>query len=382
MFYYIYLLFHDKLSYLRLFRYITVRSVFGAVSAFLISLLLGPFVIRKLTELKIGQTIRTEGPDSHQKKSGTPTMGGILILAGIVFPTILWGNLANPLLALTLFATIWLGTIGFIDDYLKLTRKNPDGLKARYKLIGQITIGLIVGIYLYTNPPPMGELWKYNIGQSESEYLKYLNGHYVTKITIPFFKNILLDLGWFYIPFVVLMIVSSSNAVNLTDGLDGLAIGAVIFCMVSYGIITYVVGNWKISQYLNLLYIEGSGELTVYCASLVGAGLGFLWFNSYPAQMFMGDTGSLALGGIIGLIAIITKKELLLLIVGGVFVVEALSVIIQVLVYKWKKKRVFLMSPIHHHFELKGIAEPKIIVRFWILSIIFTLLSLVTLKIQ
>ncbi|MBI5417219.1 phospho-N-acetylmuramoyl-pentapeptide-transferase [Candidatus Poribacteria bacterium] len=382
MFYHIYLLFHNKVSYLRLFRYITVRSVFGAVSAFLISLLLGPFVIRKLTELKIGQTIRTEGPDSHQKKSGTPTMGGILILSGIVFPTILWGNLANPLLALTLLTTIWLGTIGFIDDYLKLTRKNPDGLKARYKLIGQIAIGLIVGIYLYTNPPPMGELWKHNIASSESEYLKYLNGHYVTKITIPFLKDVLLDLGWFYIPFVVLMIVSSSNAVNLTDGLDGLAIGAVIFCMVSYGIITYVVGNWKFSQYLNLLYVEGSGELTVYCASLVGAGLGFLWFNSYPAQMFMGDTGSLSLGGVIGLIAIITKKELLLLIVGGVFVVEALSVIIQVLVYKWKKKRIFLMSPIHHHFELKGISEPKIIVRFWILSIIFTLLSLVTLKIQ
>ncbi|MBI4650644.1 phospho-N-acetylmuramoyl-pentapeptide-transferase [Candidatus Desantisbacteria bacterium] len=380
MFYYIYQLFHYKVSYLRLFRYITVRSVFGAITAFLISILLGPYVIRKLKELKVGQTIRDEGPDTHKGKSGTPTMGGILILMGIIIPTILWSNLNNSLVWLLLFTTIWLGTVGFIDDYLKLTRKNSDGLAGRYKLIGQITIGLFIGIYLYFNHPPMGELWKYKF--EDSNYVNYINGHYTTKISIPFLKNTLFDLGWFYIPFVILIIVSSSNAVNLTDGLDGLAIGAIIFCMLSYTIITYVVGNWKISQYLNLIYVEGSGELTVYCASLIGAALGFLWFNSYPAQMFMGDTGSLSLGGVIGLVAIITKKELLLLIVGGVFVIEALSVIIQVVFYKWKKKRIFLMAPLHHHFELKGLAEPKIIIRFWILSIIFTLLSLVTLKIQ
>ncbi len=380
MFYYIYYFFHDQISYLRLFRYITVRAVFGAITAFLISIIFGPYVINKLRELKVGQTVREDGPETHKGKSGTPTMGGILILISILIPTIFWSNLNNPLVRLALLTTIWLGIIGFIDDYLKLTHKDPEGLKGRYKLLGQIILGVFIGTYLFINPQPMAELWRYDF--TGSEYVNYLNGKYATKVAIPFFKNVLLDMGWLYIPFVVLIIVASSNAVNLTDGLDGLAIGATIFCMLAYTIITYVVGNWKFSQYLNLIYVEGSGELTVYCSSLIGASLGFLWFNSYPAQMFMGDTGSLALGGVIGLIAIITKKELLLLIVGGVFVVEALSVIIQVLFFKWKGKRVFLMSPLHHHFEIKGLSEPKIIVRFWILSIIFTLISLITLKIQ
>lgn len=350
-----------------LFRYITFRAATAAFIAFLISLLLGPSVIERLRQLKIGQYIRKIDPDKgpdlsqmHKEKSGTPTMGGILILLSLLIPVILLCDFSNRLVVLTVIVTVWLGGVGFMDDYLKLMKHQSEGLTATYKMMGQLILGLAVGIYLYFWPT------------TPDQHLLYF----------PFFKNMHPDLGLLYIPFVMLVIVGTSNAVNLTDGLDGLAIGCVTMSALSYVVMSYLVGRIDFANYLHIPYIPGAGELTIIISALVGAGLGFLWFNSHPAQVFMGDTGSLALGGILGVIALLIKQELSLVIVGGVFVVEAFSVIIQVTSFKLRGKRVFLMSPIHHHFERAGWAESKIIARFWIVSAILAMLGLGMLKIR
>jgi phospho-N-acetylmuramoyl-pentapeptide-transferase len=315
-------------------------------------------VIRKLEALQAKQVIRTDGPESHLKKQGTPTMGGLLILASVIIPTLLWADLSNIYVWLTLFIIGGFGLIGFIDDYKKIAKKNTKGLSARQKLFLQALLGMVVGLFLVNVPG------------------------FSTELTVPFFKNIHPNLGWFYVPFVMLVIVGASNAVNLTDGLDGLAIGPVAINAGTFMLFTYIVGNIKLSSYLQISYIAGVGELAVLCGAMAGAGLGFLWYNAYPAEVFMGDVGSLSLGGGLGTLAVIAKQEILLVIVGGIFVVEALSVIFQVGSYKYRGKRIFRMAPIHHHFELKGVAEPKIIVRFWIITIILALVAISTLKIR
>ncbi|MEW5924407.1 MAG: phospho-N-acetylmuramoyl-pentapeptide-transferase, partial [Candidatus Zixiibacteriota bacterium] len=345
-----------------LFRYITFRTAAATITAILISLFLGSFFIRLLQKNQIKEKIRAEGPQSHQAKAGTPTMGGLIILTAIIIPTILWADLTNYFVLLILLVTFWLGLIGYMDDYLKAVKHQPKGMVGRKKLIGQIALGLIFGALLVFLPP---------------------NASFDTTTEIPFFKNYVLVLGILYIPFIVLVITGSSNAVNLTDGLDGLAIGLTGLCFLVFMGLTYIAGRADFSSYLQIAYIPGSGEMAVYCGAAVGAALGFLWFNSHPAEVFMGDTGALALGGVLGAIAILIKKELFLVIVGGVFVIEALSVIIQVLSYKHRGgKRVFRMAPIHHHFELLGWPESKVVTRFWIIGALFALLTLSTLKIR
>jgi phospho-N-acetylmuramoyl-pentapeptide-transferase len=302
--------------------------------------------------------IRTDGPESHLKKQGTPTMGGVLILAATIVPTLLWADLTDKYVWLALSIIAGYGLIGFVDDYKKVVEKNPKGLSARQKMFWQVALASAVGVFLFNLPG------------------------FSTEITIPFFKNIHPDLGFFYVPFVMLVIVGASNAVNLTDGLDGLAIGPVAINAGTFMLFTYLVGNIKLANYLQIPYVAGVGELSVLCGAMAGAGLGFLWYNAYPAEVFMGDVGSLSLGGGLGTLAVVTKQEILLVIVGGIFVVEALSVIFQVGSYKYRGKRIFRMAPIHHHFELKGVAEPKIIVRFWIITIILALVAISTLKIR
>jgi phospho-N-acetylmuramoyl-pentapeptide-transferase len=351
---------YEPLSFLRVFKYITFRSFCVTLTALIISLALGSWVIQKLREYQIGQYIREEGPTSHYKKAGTPTMGGILILIAVIIPTLLWADLTNPHIWIALISTLSYGIIGFIDDYLKVIKKRSLGLKARYKLGAQVIVALAIGIYLYV----------------------MADGFFSTTLSIPFFKELQPDLGIFYIVLVVLVIVGTSNAVNLTDGLDGLAIGPTIIAVLTYAALSYVSGNAIIAEYLNIWHVRGAGELTVFCGAIFGAGLGFLWFNTYPAQIFMGDVGSLGLGGALGTVAVLTKHELLLVIICGLFVVEALSVIIQVASFKLTKKRVFRMAPLHHHFELLGWPEPKVIVRFWIIAIILALISLATLKLR
>ena len=346
-----------------IFKYITFRAAMAALTAFLLSVMLGPWVIKKLTALKIGENVRDKKEVGalhafHEKKQGTPTMGGVLILAAITGATVLWSDMTNKFILIALGSTLWLGLVGFADDYMKLVKKRSKGLAATPKLLGQIILGLGVGVYFY-----------------------FSKGGF-TNLELPFIKNIVIDLSVFYIFFVTLVIVGTSNAVNLTDGLDGLAIGCTSFAALSYSILSYIVGNAILSKYLLTTYVPGAGELSVFCASIVGAGLGFLWYNCYPAQVFMGDTGSLALGGALGVVAVIIKKELLLFIVGGIFVFEALSVIIQVASFKLRGKRVFLMSPVHHHFQLKGWNESKVIVRFWIIAMLLALFTIVTLKIR
>jgi phospho-N-acetylmuramoyl-pentapeptide-transferase len=340
------------------FKYLTFRTIYAMITALVFSFIIGPWLIRKLEGLQAKQVIRTDGPESHLKKQGTPTMGGVLILAAIVVPTLLWADLTNSYIWLTLFIIVGYGLIGFVDDYKKVVEKNPKGLSPRQKMFWQVLMGAGVGIILYN-----------------------LQG-FSTELYFPFFKRVHPDLGILFIPFVTLVIVGASNAVNLTDGLDGLAIGPVAINAATYLLFTYIAGNAKLSGYLQIPYVPGSGELAVLCGAMVGAGLGFLWYNSYPAEVFMGDVGSLALGGGLGTLAVITKQEILLVIVGGVFVVEALSVIFQVGSYKYRGKRIFRMAPIHHHFELKGVAEPKIIVRFWIITIILALVAISTLKMR
>jgi phospho-N-acetylmuramoyl-pentapeptide-transferase len=350
-----------------IFRFITFRSAAAAITALLISLFLGPKIIKILKVKQIGESAKLEAPKTHLVKAGTPTMGGLMILGSILIPTLLWADIKNIYVILIFVATLWLGSVGFIDDYLKVIKKKSKGLIARYKIVGQVSIGLIIGGIIYFAP----QFDKIN-----------------SITTIPFFKNLEFDFSYFYIPVVIFIITYTSNAVNLTDGLDGLAIGTVGIAFLGLAAISYISGNEKFSYYLNIIYLPGSGELTIYCAALVGAALGFLWFNSYPAQVFMGDTGSLALGGGLGVICILIKKELILPIIGGIFFLETISVIMQTLYFKYTRKRygqgkrIFLCAPLHHHFELLGWAEPKIVVRFYIVAIILAILTLTTFKVR
>lgn len=350
------------ISGLNLFQYITFRAAGATITAIFICLIMGGLFIRILRRYQVAEKIREEGPKSHKAKEGTPTMGGLIILAGIVIPTLLWADLTNFFVLMVLMVTVWLGALGFMDDYLKAIKRQPKGLVARKKMVGQILLGAIFAALLTWVAP---------------------EGQYDGTTGIPFLKNYVLNLGVFYGLFVIAVITGASNAVNLTDGLDGLAIGLCALCFIAFGGIVYVSGRLDYSSYLQIEYFPGTGELAIFCGAVVGSALGFLWFNSHPAEVFMGDTGSLALGGALGAIAILIKKELLLVIVGGVFVLTALSVIIQVLSYKYRGgKRVFKMAPLHHHFELSGWAESKVVVRFWILGALFALLTLATLKVR
>jgi phospho-N-acetylmuramoyl-pentapeptide-transferase len=351
----------DTWGAFNVFRYITFRAAMAAVTALLISMLLGPWFIRTLRRLSVGQNIRDVGPQAHFIKAGTPTMGGLLILFALVVSTLLWSSLVNLYVWLSLGVTLAFGAIGFVDDYLKVVRGHNLGLTSRQKLTLQIFAGAAAAGVLLTLAPTY---------------------QFDPQVTLPFFKELALDLGVFYVPFVVLVLVGSSNSVNLTDGLDGLAIGCTMIGAATYAVFTYVAGNRIIAAYLQIQYVGGVGEVTVFCAALVGAALGFLWFNTHPADVFMGDVGSLSLGAAIGMVAVLSKQEIVLVLVGGVFVMEAISVMLQVAFFKTFKRRIFRMSPIHHHFEMVGWAEPKIIVRFWILALIFALAALSTLKLR
>jgi phospho-N-acetylmuramoyl-pentapeptide-transferase len=355
-----------------LVRFITFRAAAAAITALIIAFWLGPKIIRALKKRQIGEAAKLEAPKTHLTKAGTPTMGGLIVLAAVLIPTLLWGNLTNVYVLLILFVTAALGAVGFLDDFLKVIRKKPKGLIGRYKIVGQVAVGLVVGSVIYFAPGWVdADLWKLN-----------------TSTTVPFFKKTEFDFGVLYIPMVVFVITATSNAVNLTDGLDGLAIGTVGIVALTLGIMSYISGNALWSDYLTVPYLRGNGELTVYCAALVGAALGFLWFNAYPAQVFMGDTGSLALGGAIGALCVLIKKEFLLPTLGGVFLAETLSVIIQRSWFKYTKRkygegrRVFRMAPIHHHFELLGWPEPKIVTRFYIVAVLLMILSLATFKVR
>jgi phospho-N-acetylmuramoyl-pentapeptide-transferase len=350
-----------------IFRFLTFRSALAAITGLLMAFYLGPKIIELLKKYQIGEAKKEDGPQFHWSKAGTPTMGGLIIIFSVVFPVLLWGDLDSTYIVLILAGTIWLGGVGFLDDYLKVIKKFPKGLIGRYKLLGQVLIGLVVGTVLYFSP----EFKDFN-----------------TLTTVPFLKDVNLDLSFLYIPAVVFIVTATSNAVNLTDGLDGLAIGVIAIVMIALAILSYVSGNAIFADYLNIIFLPGSGELTVFVAALVGASLGFLWYNAYPAQVFMGDTGSLALGGSFGILAVLIRKELFIPILGGIFFMETLSVIIQRMYFKYTKKkygegrRVFKMAPIHHHFEMQGWAEPKIVVRFYIIAIILAIVSLVSFKIR
>jgi phospho-N-acetylmuramoyl-pentapeptide-transferase len=349
------------LGFLNVFRYITFRAAYAAIAALLISYFLGPPVVRWLKRIGIGQQIRDDGPETHHSKKGTPTMGGVLILIAIVVPTMLFGNLHNRSVQIALLATLFLGMIGFLDDYLRVVKGMRKGLLGRYKLAGQVTLGLLIAWSLMTFP---------------GEQIP------ATITSVPFLKFQFLDLGWLYIPFVVLVITGSSNAVNLTDGLDGLATGLVALAGLTMGGFAYAAGHIKISDYLNILYLQDAGELTVFCAALVGAALGFLWYNCHPAEVFMGDTGSLMLGGALGVVAVLIKRELIWALVGGVFVAETVSVMLQVSWFRFTGKRLFRMAPLHHHFELLGWPESRVVIRLYIVGVLLSLVGLSTLKLQ
>lgn len=344
----------------RVFQYLTLRAILGALTALIISFIIGPIMIKKLTVQKIGQSIREEGPESHYEKAGTPTMGGSLILVAIMISSLLWSDLENRYVWVVLLVTLGHGVIGFIDDYKKVMHSNSDGISAKAKFFWQSIIAFSAAYYLYISAEIPAE----------------------TQFIVPFFKNVMINMGWAYIVVAYFVIVGTSNAVNLTDGLDGLAIMPAVMVAAALGIFAYVSGHINFSQYLAIPYLPLSGELIVFCAALIGAGLGFLWFNAYPAMVFMGDVGALALGAALGILAVIVRQEIVLMIMGGVFVVETISVIIQVVSFKLRGKRVFLMAPIHHHYELKGWPEPRIIVRFWIITVILVLIGLATLKIR
>ncbi len=352
---------HESFSLFNVFRYITFRTALATLTALLISLALGPWFIQRLRDFQIGQQIRPEGPLSHQRKKGTPTMGGLLILIAVILPSLLWADPANPYVWIALISTLLYGIIGFADDYLKLTRKRSLGLTARQKFASQILVALGIGYVLF---------WMAG------------RGLYTTHLSLPFFKRFDPDLGWVFIPWTVLVVVGAANAVNLTDGHDGLAIGSSLIASGTYAILAYVAGHAKVSTYLDVPNIRGVGELAVICGALVGASLGFLWFNCHPAQVFMGDVGSMAIGGGLGTIALLIKQEALLVFVGGLFVIEAVSVIAQVGSFKLRGKRVLKMAPIHHHFEAIGWTETQVVIRFWIVAIIFALLGLSTLKLR
>jgi phospho-N-acetylmuramoyl-pentapeptide-transferase len=350
---------HTVFSVLNVFRYITFRTIYASLTAFFICFFLGPWVIAKLSRLQVGQYIREDGPQSHLGKAGTPTMGGVLIVGSIALSTLLWSDLSTPFVWIALLVLAGFALIGFIDDYLMQIKKQSKGLSVRGKLALQIALALTAGVLVCATP------------------------QFTTEVTVPFFKTVSPDLGWGYVIFAMLVIVGASNAVNLTDGLDGLAIGPMSIAAATYMIFSYITGHARIASYLQITYVPGAGELTVFCGAIAGAGLGFLWFNAYPAEVFMGDTGSLSLGAALGLIAVITKQEILLLVVGGLFVIEALSVIFQVGFFKMTHgRRIFRMAPLHHHFELKGWPEPKVIVRFWIIAIALALLAMSTLKLR
>jgi phospho-N-acetylmuramoyl-pentapeptide-transferase len=358
MFYHLIYPLHEQLGVLNVFKYISFRSFMAIFTAFAIALWLGPAFIRFLKKRQIGQSVRDDGPQSHLSKKGTPTMGGGLIIISLVFSVLLWADLSNPAVWTVLFILVSYGLVGWVDDWKKVVLKDPKGLSARAKMLFLILPAVAASLYLYS---------------SEG---------FSAVVHLPFFKEVELDLGWSYMIFSTLVIVGSSNAVNLTDGLDGLAIGPVITSSAAYGLLAYLAGHAKIAAYLQIPFVAESGELAIVCASMLAAGMGFLWFNAYPAQMFMGDVGALSLGGAIGTIAVITKNEILLVIIGGVFVVETLSVVAQVASFKLRGKRVLRMAPLHHHFELKGWAEPKVIVRFWVISWILAILALSTLKLR
>ena len=343
-----------------MFQYLTLRAILGVMTALGIALIVGPAMIRRLSFKQIGQVIRDDGPQSHLSKSGTPTMGGALILVAIAISTLLWADLNNRYIWVVLLVTMLFGVIGFIDDYIKLVRQDPKGLASRYKYFWQSVVGAGAAVFLYTSATIPAE----------------------TELIIPFFKDVIIPLGAWYMLLAYLVIVGSSNAVNLTDGLDGLAIMPTVMVAGALGLFSYLAGHAEFARYLSIPYIPSAGELTIFCAAMVGAGLGFLWFNTYPAQVFMGDVGALALGAALGCVAVLVRQELVLLIMGGVFVAETLSVVVQVASYKLRGKRVFLMAPIHHHFELKGWPEPRIIVRFWIITVFLVLVGIATLKIR
>ena len=390
----------------RLFRYISVRSSIAAITALALSIIVGPWLIRKLYELKIGDKVDRAhcAPLSalHRDKHGTPTMGGLLVLSAVLIPSVLWMNLKNVYTLIVIFSTLWLGVLGAVDDFLKLKHEDSRGLSTRKKLLWQTLLGLIIGIVIYALPEgdgmqkePIGKLSggvivaALAVQETAAEPVDEAAGvvaekklSYPKTLFVPFYKRPVANLGFLYIFFCALVIVGSSNAVNLTDGLDGLAIGCSVIVAAVYLVISYLTSNVILADYLNLNYIRGAEELVIFLSCVIGAGLGFLWYNAYPAQVFMGDTGSLALGGAIGVCSVVVKKELLLIIAGGIFVLEALSVILQVFYFKKTRKRLFLMAPIHHHFEMQGMLETKVTVRFWIITIIFAVLSLASLKLQ
>nr|VFK51662.1 MAG: Phospho-N-acetylmuramoyl-pentapeptide-transferase [Candidatus Kentron sp. TUN] len=349
--------FHSGFS---VFQYLTLRAILGVLTALVISLVVGPIMIRRLGSYRINQTVRDDGPESHFVKAGTPTMGGALILVAITITTLFWVDLANRFVWVVLIVTLLFGVIGWVDDYKKLVRGDPRGLPARYKFFWQSLIGLGCAFFLYFSAQSLLE----------------------TQLIVPFLKTVALDLGWFFVPLAYFVIVGSSNAVNLTDGLDGLAILPTVMIAGAFAIFGYVAGHVEFANYLGFPYINGVGELVVVCGAIVGAGLGFLWFNTYPAQVFMGDIGALALGAALGVIAILVRQELVLFIMGGVFVMETVSVILQVGSFKLTGKRIFRMAPLHHHFELMGWPEPRVIVRFWVITVVFVLIGLATLKIR
>ncbi|MDP6258315.1 MAG: phospho-N-acetylmuramoyl-pentapeptide-transferase [Rhodospirillales bacterium] len=352
----------DQFAFFNLFRYITFRTGGAMMTALIVSFICGPIIIKGLkVHQKKGQPIREDGPEGHLiTKVGTPTMGGFMILLALVVSTLLWADLHNGYIWAALCVTVGYGMIGFIDDYIKVTRQNSSGLSGKLKMLLQIFIAIAVTLYIMSlTRDPLS-----------------------TSLAIPFFKTVLIDLGWFFVAFSCLVIVGSSNAVNLTDGLDGLAIGPVMIATGVFALISYVIGNSIFSNYLQLNYVPGAGELSIFCGALIGAGLGFLWYNAPPAMVFMGDTGSLAMGGALGSVAVITKHELVLAIVGGLFVLETVSVIVQVISFKMTGKRVFAMAPLHHHFEKKGWAEPTIVIRFWIIAVILAIAGLATLKLR
>jgi phospho-N-acetylmuramoyl-pentapeptide-transferase len=352
-------LFHTEISWLNVFRYITFRTILATLFALVVLFACGDWVIRKLREMQVGQQIRDDGPAIHKGKAGTPTMGGCLLLPVVLATTLLWADLRSLYVWLALFVLCSFGAIGFVDDYLKTVRKNSKGLSAKAKFTLQVLAALVVGVGLYFSPG------------------------FDSELNLPFFKNIAPDLGPFYILVTVFVIVGASNAVNLTDGLDGLAMGPIIIAFSSYLVFSYLAGHARIANYLGIPYVAGTGELSVLCGAVVGSGLGFLWYNAHPADLFMGDVGSLPLGAVLGTVAVMTKQEIVLILVGGIFVVETLSVIFQVAYFKLTRgKRIFRMAPLHHHFELKGWPEDKVTVRFWIIAIVLALLSLSTLKLR
>lgn len=342
------------------FRYITLRGILGTLTALVICFVIGPTMIKKLSHYQIGQPIRDDGPETHFSKAGTPTMGGALILVSVAVSTLLWSDLSNRYVWVVLVTTLLFGVIGWVDDYKKLVKKDPEGLRGKYKYFWQSVFGLAAAIFLYQTAHTPVE----------------------TTLIVPFFKDVALPLGMFFVVLTYFVIVGSSNAVNLTDGLDGLAILPTVLVCGALAVFAYLTGNIKFAEYLGIPYVSGVGEVVVFCAAIVGAGLGFLWFNTFPAQVFMGDVGALALGAALGTVAVVVRQELVLLVMGGVFVMETLSVIIQVASFKLTGKRIFRMAPIHHHFELQGWPEPRVIVRFWIITVILVLVGLATLKIR